>query len=59
MIGLGDPDAMSKERVVQHGFRLRPVAEVVEIATGAGFTLEDHRRTTARADAMHLLVLHA
>jgi SAM-dependent methyltransferase len=59
VIGLGDPDAMARERVVQHGFRLRPVAEVVEMVTGAGFHLEDHRRTAAGKDAMHLLVLHA
>ena len=58
VIGLGDPDAMAQERVVQHGFRLRPVAEVIEMATGAGFTLDEHRRTAAGADAMHLLVLH-
>lgn len=58
VIGLGDPIAMAKERIVQHGFRIRPVTDVIELATGAGFTLEDHRRTAAHEDAMHLLVLH-
>ena len=57
VIGLGDPDAMAKERVVQHGFRLRPVPEVIETAAGAGFTLQDRRRTGTGKDAMHLLIL--
>jgi SAM-dependent methyltransferase len=58
VLGLGDPDAMARERVVQHGFRLRPVPEVIEMASVAGFTLEDHRRTGTGKNAMHLLVLH-
>jgi arsenite methyltransferase len=59
VIGLGDPEAMAREPVTRHGFHLRPVAEVVESAASNGFTLEEHRRTAAGDDAMHLLVLRA
>lgn len=56
VIGLGDPDDMAGTPVTQHGFRLRPVTEVIDLLRGAGLTVEDHRRLGQGNDAFHLLV---
>lgn len=57
MIGMGDPDAMAQEPVTRHGFRLRPVADVIDLARDAGLTLDQHLRTGEDDDSRHLLVL--
>jgi len=59
VIGMGDPGAMAREPVTQHGFRLRPVADVLGLAGDAGLTLDQHLRTGESDDAMHLLVLRS
>ncbi len=56
VLGLGDPDAMAREPVTVHGFRIRPLAEVQSAFTGAGLTFVDHRRVGDGPDAFHLLV---
>lgn len=56
VIGLGDPGAMARMPFTQTGFRLRPVAEVIDRLRGAGLGLEDHRRVGSGDNAPHLLV---
>jgi SAM-dependent methyltransferase len=56
VLGLGDPDAMRRDPVTAHAFRLRPLAEVLAALTAAGLTLADHRRVGHGPDAFHLLV---
>ena len=56
VIGLGDPAAMAREPVTAHGFRIRPLAEVVAILDAAGLTIVDHHRMGPSPDAFHLLV---
>jgi SAM-dependent methyltransferase len=53
---LGDPDAMRRDPVTAHAFRLRRLAEVQSALTAAGLTLADHRRVGGGPDAFHLLV---
>jgi hypothetical protein len=56
VLGLGDPDAMRRDPVTAHAFRLRPLAEVQTALTAAGLTIADHRRVGGGPDAFHLLV---
>jgi arsenite methyltransferase len=56
VIGLGDPAAMAQDPVTAHGFRIRPLADVVAILGAAGLTLVDHHRVGPSPDAFHLLV---
>jgi arsenite methyltransferase len=56
VLGLGDPDAMAREPVTVHGFRIRPLVELQDALTGAGLTYVDHRRVGDGPDAFHLLV---
>lgn len=55
VIGLADPDEMAGLPFTAHGFRLRPVADVIDMLCGTGFTVE-HRRTNESANAPHLLI---
>lgn len=56
VVGLGDPDAMRRDPVTTHSFRLRPLDEVRAALTAAGLTLADHARVGPDPDAFHLLV---
>jgi len=56
VLGFGDPDAMAREPLTDHGFRIRPVADVRAALDAAGLTVTDHRRVGQGADAFHLLV---
>jgi len=47
-VGIGDPDTMRDLPVTPHGFRLRPVADVVTAAERAGFVVEVLSRTEGR-----------
>jgi arsenite methyltransferase len=38
VVGIGDPDSMARMRVTAHGFRLRPVEEVLAAMSSAGLT---------------------
>lgn len=40
VVGIGDPDAMARMPFTKHGFRLRPVAEVVAAMEVAGLSVE-------------------
>jgi arsenite methyltransferase len=59
VIGLGDPGAMARMPVTRHGFRLRPVAEVLALAGDVGLTFDQHLRAGEGEGAMHLLVLRS
>ncbi|WP_422748366.1 class I SAM-dependent methyltransferase [Mycobacterium sp. WMMD1722] len=47
-IGIGDPDAMRRLPVTPHGFRLRPVEEIVAGAQRAGLTTDVLSRADGR-----------
>jgi arsenite methyltransferase len=55
VVGLGDPDAMARLPFTAHGFRLRPVDDVVAAAAQAGLTVAGHDRVGTGADAFHLV----
>jgi SAM-dependent methyltransferase len=57
VLGLGDPAAMARDPVTVHGFKIRPLAEVLTGLTAAGLTLVDHRRVGSAPEAFHLLVV--
>lgn len=56
VIGIGDPDNMASMPMTAYGYRLRPVDEVVAVATSAGLALQHHRRVGEGNAAAHLLV---
>ena len=56
VIGVGDPAAMASIPVTQHGFRLRPVPELVAGLGKAGMDVVRHERVGDEADGFHLLV---
>jgi SAM-dependent methyltransferase len=56
VLGLGDPAAMAREPVTVHGFRIRPLPEVLSLCDAAGLTLVDHHRVGSGPGAFHLLV---
>jgi ubiquinone/menaquinone biosynthesis C-methylase UbiE len=56
VLGLGDPDAMARDPVTAHAFRLRPITELQAALTAAGMTVADHRRVGDGPNAFHLLV---
>ena len=58
VIGLADPDVMAKLPFTGQGFRLRPVADVIDALRSTGLTVE-HRQISTDADAPHLLIAHA
>jgi len=56
VVGLTDPTAMAQAPYTAHGFRFRPVSEVIAALLKAGLTLETDRRVGRGAHAYHLLV---
>lgn len=56
VLGIGDPDRMSKMPFTRHGFRLRPIDELVQIIREAGFDQIEDRRVGDGPLAFHLLV---
>lgn len=58
VIGLADPEVMSRMPFTGHGFRLRPVPEVIAALRGTGLTVE-HHRISDDPKAPHLLIAHA
>ena len=56
VVGIGDPENMAHMPMTAYGYRLRPVDEVVAVATSAGLALQDHRRAGEGDAAAHLLV---
>lgn len=56
VVGIGDPEHMRAYPFTAHGFRLRPVDEVVGLLTAAGFGDVTDRRVGDGEAAFHLLV---
>ncbi len=57
VVGMGDPEWMAKLPFTEHGFNIRPVAEVVAALESAGLALEEHHRVGDGDAAGHLLVV--
>jgi ubiquinone/menaquinone biosynthesis C-methylase UbiE len=56
VLGLADPGAMAKMPLTAHGFRLRPVEEVIEVASRSGLPHVRHDRVGSGKEAYHLLI---
>lgn len=56
VVGIGDPENMGHMPMTSYGYRLRPVDDVVAVATSAGLALQDRRRAGEGDSAAHLLV---
>ncbi|AFM18764.1 methylase involved in ubiquinone/menaquinone biosynthesis [Mycolicibacterium chubuense NBB4] len=56
VLGVGDPDQMSKMPFTRHGFRLRPIDELVPMIREAGFGQIEDKRVGDGHGAFHLLV---
>ena len=56
VVGIGDPQMMARIPTTPFGFMIRPVDEVVAVATSAGLVLQEHRRAGHGEEAAHLLV---
>jgi arsenite methyltransferase len=56
VVGIGDPDTMSRLPMVPYGFRIRAVEDVVASARSVGLTLSEHARSASNPKAAYLLV---
>lgn len=56
VIGIRDPEAMRRMPVTAHGFRVRPVEEIVERLGERQLRLAEHRRVGSGIREAHLLV---
>ncbi len=56
VLGVGDPGQMSKMPFTRHGFRLRPIDELVPAIREAGFDRIEDKRVGDGQGAAHLLV---
>lgn len=56
VVGIRDPEAMERMPVTAHGFRVRPVDEVIATLEQRGLRLTDHRQHGSGMRAAHLLV---
>jgi len=56
IVGIADPDWMAEMPFTQHGFRLRPVAEVIGVLTAAGMTVDRNQIAGADGPSYNLLV---
>ena len=56
VLGVGDPEQMTTMPFTRHGFRLRPIDEVVSAVRDAGFDQIEDRRVGNGPRAFHLLV---
>ena len=56
IVGVGDPNMMAKMPVTAHGFRRRPIPEIIEALRVAGLTVVEDRRVGDGEEAFHLLV---
>ncbi len=57
VVGIADPDMMTKLPFTEYGFHIRPVAEVVATLSRAGLALLEDRRAGEGDEAGHLLVV--
>jgi len=57
VLGIGDPETMSRSPLfTEHGFRIRPVADVEAALARAGLEVRRHERLEAGQLGFHLLV---
>src|SRR5713101_3528535 len=56
VVGIGDPEAMSRMPMTPYGFRLRPVMEVTAAAESAGLAFRDDKRSGEGVGAAHQLL---
>jgi len=56
VVGVSDPDAMARMPVTAYGFRLRPVDELVETMTAAGFARVGTEVVPGPPMARHLII---
>ncbi|OBI84155.1 SAM-dependent methyltransferase [Mycobacterium asiaticum] len=56
VLGVGDPSQMSRMPFTRHGFRLRPIDDLVPVIREAGFGQIEDRRVGDGQGAFHLLV---
>lgn len=56
VVGVGDPDLMAEMPFTQHGFRLRPVADVIDVLTAGGMTVDRNQVSGADGPSYNLLV---
>lgn len=56
VVGLADPETMARQPLTDHGFHVRPVAEVIDALLGAGLEIDQYRRVGTGEGAFHLLV---
>ncbi|MGH3635752.1 MAG: SAM-dependent methyltransferase, partial [Mycobacterium sp.] len=54
VVGIADPDWMSRQPFTKHGFTLRPVTDVLAALESAGLTPE-HHTLRDREPVFHLL----
>ena len=59
VVGVADPDWMSKQPTTEHGFRIRPVSEVMDAAAHAGLIVDEDRSLGDGPYPYHLLVISA
>ena len=59
VIGLGDPVVMSRMPFTAHGFRIRPVGDVIGALRRCTLDVDEHRRVGSDSNAYHLLVASA
>lgn len=57
VVGLADPEWMTRLPTTPHGFRLRSVTEVMDAATRAGLDVDEDRRIGPDPHPYHLLVV--
>lgn len=55
VLGVGDPDAMAEIPFTKHGFRLRPIGEIVKSLQEAGFSVVADRPVEGRASS-HVII---
>jgi ubiquinone/menaquinone biosynthesis C-methylase UbiE len=56
VLGVGDPEAMAGMPFTEHGFRLRPVGEIVDHLSAAGILLIEDVRVGDDARSFHVIV---
>jgi hypothetical protein len=59
VVGVADSEWMSKQPTTEHGFRIRPVSEVMDAAAHAGLIVDEDRRLSDGPYPYHLLVISA
>ena len=55
-LGIGDPDLMRKMPVTAHGFRIRPVDEVLAALEACGLAVKEHRKVGSTERFFHVIL---